>query len=100
MGAIGYEFRGDGNVPGRLYFRKGDPRSHHVHMTKLGSEFWDDHILFRDFLRAHPSDVKRYGRLKQTLAKKFKNDRIAYTDAKSEFTQSTLLAARAWRDAG
>ena len=94
MAAIGYEFMGDGNVAGRLYFRKGAPRSHQVHMTILSSDFWNDHILFRDLLRAHPGTARKYGHLKRTLAKTFRNDRIAYTDAKSEFIQSTLAKVR------
>ena len=94
LAAIGYEFRGDGSVAGRLYFRKGAPRSHHVHIALVGSEFWDRHILFRNFLRAHPTVVKKYGILKRSLANKFRNDRIAYTDAKDVFIQDALTKAR------
>jgi len=100
MEAIGYQFRGDGNLPGGLFFRKGVPRSYQIHMTVLDSEFWNRHILFRDFLRAHPNEAKEYEGLKYTLAVKFKNNRLAYTDAKTEFIQNTLVKAQEWRDAG
>ena len=94
MEAIGYEFRDDGGVPGRLYFRKGAPRSHQVHMTVAGEEFWNNQILFRDFLRAHPSEAKQYEELKQPLARKFRHDRIGYNDGKTGFIQSTLGGRR------
>lgn len=93
MEAIGYEFRGDGDVPGRLYFRKGRPRSHQVHMTEYGSAFWEEHIAFRDFLRAHPEDAEAYEGLKRRVVRQFRNDRIGYNEAKADFIQNILKKA-------
>jgi GrpB-like predicted nucleotidyltransferase (UPF0157 family) len=62
-----YECRGEAGVPGRLFFRKGDPRSHHLHVTEIGSEFWERHLVFRDYLRAHPGTAREYARIKQHL---------------------------------
>jgi len=42
---LGYEYRGEARVPGRAFFRKGDPRTHHLHVTEIGSEFWERQLL-------------------------------------------------------
>ncbi len=88
--ALDYEYRGEAGIPGRLYFRKGEPRSHHLHMVEHGSEFWQRHILFRDLLRSDPKVSRRYGELKKELAIKYRADRLAYTEAKSPFIESVL----------
>ncbi len=92
---IGYEFRGEAGIPGRLYFRKGAPRTHHLHMVKRGGAFWETHTLFRDYLRSHPDEASRYYKLKKQLAARFGPDREAYTEAKSPFIESVLARARA-----
>src|SRR5215213_5257192 len=33
--SIGYEYRGEFGIPGRHYFVKGAPRTHHLHMVEL-----------------------------------------------------------------
>jgi GrpB-like predicted nucleotidyltransferase (UPF0157 family) len=35
MAASGFELRGEAGLPGRHFFRKGDPRTHHVHMYQI-----------------------------------------------------------------
>ncbi len=48
---IGYEYRGEHGIAGRFYFVKGEPRTHHLHLVEIGSDFWRSHLLFRDYLR-------------------------------------------------
>ncbi len=88
-----YECRGEAGVPGRLFFRKGDPRSHHLHVTEIGSEFWERHLVFRDYLRAHPGTAREYARIKQHLADRFRTDRAAYTEAKTAFISEVVRRA-------
>jgi GrpB-like predicted nucleotidyltransferase (UPF0157 family) len=95
--AIGYEFRGEAGVPERLFFGKGAPRTHHIHMVELEGEFWESQILFRDFLRAHPDEARQYCELKKQLAASFGSDREAYTEGKTPFIESVLAKARAAR---
>ncbi len=54
---MGYEYRGENGIPGRYYFIKGEPRTHHLHMVELDSELWKNHLLFRDYLRRCPEVV-------------------------------------------
>ena len=90
---LGYECRGEAGVPGRLFLRKGDPRSHHLHVTESESEFWERHLSFRNYLRAHPETAREYARLKHYLAERFRTDRTAYTEAKTAFISEVVRRA-------
>lgn len=92
---LGYEYRGEAGIPGRLFFRKGAARrTHHLHLTEFESEFWERHLLFRDYLRVHPETAAEYARLKYRLAERFREDRAAYTEAKTEFISEVVRRAR------
>ncbi len=84
--------------PGHRYFRPppGLPRLWHVHVCTVGSRWEHDHLLFRDFLRAHPSAAREYAELKLRLAREHSADRIAYTDAKAPWIIATLARAEEW----
>ena len=88
--ALGYEDRGDGGMPDHRFFRKGQPRTHHLHMVEHESAFWHEHLAFRDLLRASPELAQRYGELKQRLAIEFRTQREQYTEAKTPFITSAL----------
>ena len=89
--ALEYKYRGENGIPGRHYFVKGDPRTHHIHMLEHDSDEWRNHIAFRDFLRENEQAAKEYAELKRELARKFRNDRLAYTEGKSEFVETVLV---------
>lgn len=93
---LGYDYHGENGIPGRFYFvLRYEGRSVvHVHIFEIGTENWERHLLFRDVLRAHPEVVAEYAALKQTLALRFREDRQAYTDAKSALINSVVQQAR------
>jgi len=93
--ALGYLYKGEADVPGRHYFRKplDGPASYHIHMAELGGDFWRRHLLFRDYLRAHPDAARDYYELKLRLAEEHRLDRLAYTEAKTGFIESALAEA-------
>lgn len=93
MEGLGYESLGEYGIVGRLYFRRGEPRSHHVHVFEVGHPEWRKHLLFRDYLRAHPEVAAEYGALKRELASAHRTDRAAYTDAKGPFIARILELA-------
>ncbi len=74
------------------YFRppSGQPRVVQIHVCDAGGTWGRDHIVFRDHLRVHPEVAAGYGRLKLELAKQWKDDRYAYTDAKTAFILDVL----------
>jgi GrpB-like predicted nucleotidyltransferase (UPF0157 family) len=91
--AMGYEYRGENGIPGRYYFIKGEPRTHHLHMVEFDSELWRSHLLFRDYLRRRPEVANEYEAVKNELARKYPDDRAAYTDGKGVFIRRVLDAA-------
>lgn len=60
-------------------------RTHHIHMVGIGSEFWERHILFRDYLRQNTDVAVQYASLKRELARRDWKDVNEYADAKTEF---------------
>jgi GrpB-like predicted nucleotidyltransferase (UPF0157 family) len=91
---LGYEHKGNYGIRGRDYFRRGSPRSHHVHMVSWSSAFWRDQLLFRDYLRAHDDVAREYAALKRELAVTFADDGRQYSDEKGPFIASVLRRAR------
>lgn len=91
---IGYDHWGAHGIPGRDFFVRGSPRSHHVHMVSWSSDVWHDHILFRDFLRGNPTVMLEYEILKRQLAIAHANDRSKYQAEKGPFIQAVLRQAR------
>lgn len=75
----------------RMSFNKGyTPEGYaskvfHIHFHYLGD---NKEITFRDYLRANPDATREYERLKIVLAAKFRNNRDAYTDGKTDFISS------------
>lgn len=80
-----------------LFLRRvvGHQRTHHVHALVPSSPEVGDHLLFRDYLRAHPDVAAEYGATKVRLAADAE-DRMAYVEAKSPYVEALLVAARAW----
>jgi len=102
---MGYQCLGEYGIPGRIFFRKrtdaplpgqthsGVGRTHQVHMYAEGHSEYVQHILFRDYIRSHPIDARDYEQLKRRLAAEY-DDVEAYAQAKSDFVQRILSAAR------
>lgn len=98
MQDLGYVFRGEAGVPGRLYFRKGEtyPREFHVSIVEWGGSLWHDYLLLREYLRAHPEEGAAYVDAKRAAEEAVgTGDPIAYWDHKREFVESLLERARA-----
>ena len=85
-----YVHRGEQEIPGREFFRRGNPRAYHVHLTRIDGPFWRDHLTFRDRLRADTALRDAYAALKHDLAARFPRDREAYIEAKGSFVNDVL----------
>jgi GrpB-like predicted nucleotidyltransferase (UPF0157 family) len=98
---IGYEHRP--YVPGKsfgdmaeqeLYVRGSEEsRTHYVHVTVYGSDYWNRALLFRDYLRQNACRAQEYAALKTRLAQENPEDRSAYTRGKGDFISETLEIA-------
>jgi len=95
LSSIGYEYRGEAGIPGRHFFVKGSrkTRTHHVHVELLNGPLWHSHILFRDYLRSHPKEATAYAKLKRAIAKKYSDDRDAYTLEKNSYIEGIVKIA-------
>lgn len=90
MTSLGYT-----NVPHdeddrRLFFCKGMPRSHHVHVVKQFSWTYWKHIIFREYLRENEAAREEYALLKRQLADAHRHDRAAYVAGKTAFIEGAL----------
>jgi len=85
-----YVHREDQEIPDREFFRRGNPRSYHVHLAAIGGRFWRDHLFFRDRLRADEALRDAYATLKQDLAARFPLDRESYLAGKESFVSGVL----------
>jgi GrpB-like predicted nucleotidyltransferase (UPF0157 family) len=96
LATVGYERRPLGDFPGRVYFRRftGGIRTHHLSLSALDTDFWRDHLTFRDHLRAYPEAAREYGELKRALALEYGDDRLGYTEAKTSFVER--IVGRGW----
>jgi len=96
---LGYEHKGSFGIPGRDFFRRGSPRSHHVHLYRWSSTAWRDHVMFRDALRADAALAREYEALKRQLAAAPNVDVEQYAHVKGPFVRHVLRIAAAHEDA-
>jgi GrpB-like predicted nucleotidyltransferase (UPF0157 family) len=84
--AIGYIHQGNLGVEGREAFGVPDgERRHHLYVSPTDSEELRAQRAFRDRLRSNPALAAEYEALKRDLAVRFRDDRMGYTEAKSDF---------------
>ena len=98
--ALGYTYWGEYGIPHRhLFFRRDLPVGHNVHINELANGEFQKHVLFRDYMRAHPDDAREYENLKRELAARY--DEVGtYAENKSEYVQGILRKAELWSQEG
>lgn len=96
LAAIGVPLRNRDSLHRFFCPRRPNPRIVQIHVCPSGSVWERDHLLYRDYLRAHAEVRQAYGELKRELAKRWRDDRIAYTDTKSGFILDALSQAEKW----
>ena len=93
---LGYVHEGDLGIAGREAFRQPDHLpEHHLYVVIDGSQPLLDHLHFRDYLRSHPEQARRYAAEKRRLAHLLISDRDAYVNGKAWLVREILAAARA-----
>lgn len=71
----------------------GMPRDVHIHVCPMGSEWERRHLVFRDYLRANAQARDVYTKAKLAAAARWRDDRIAYTEAKDDSIRELMAAA-------
>ena len=85
--AIGYIHEGNLGIKDREAFRYLDKphlQTHHLYVCPQNSKELYRHITFREFLRNHPAEVKKYSEVKERAAQLFPEDIDKYMEYKSQ----------------
>jgi demethylmenaquinone methyltransferase/2-methoxy-6-polyprenyl-1,4-benzoquinol methylase len=62
-------------------------------MTEINNEFWQRHLLFRNYLKENPNVIYKYALLKKELAKKDWKESNDFAKAKTEFIKKIEIKA-------
>lgn len=83
---------------GHRYFRPAgdEERTVQIHVCRVGSDWERTHLLFRDYLRAEEAVRRKYADLKRQLARRYRDDRIAYNEGKTGFILDAMAEASVW----
>lgn len=66
----------------------------HIHAVPVTHQWWEDHLLFRDHLRANPDDLNYYEETKIVLSEKEWESGNDYASAKSDCVMHILNKAK------
>ena len=101
LSELGYRYNGDQGIKGREAFKRIDssvPYTHlkskkmtqYLYVCEKNEPELVRHLLFRKILRGNPGVRVVYSELKWKLGEKHRNNRVAYTDGKTEFIKKMM----------
>lgn len=85
LATIGYEHEGNGGIEDREMFKysgKENLMEHHLYVCPEDSAELKRHVLFREYLRAHPDAVQAYSQIKKEAADFYPHDIDSYINHK------------------
>lgn len=96
MAGIGFTHSGKRSDGRRFYVRPATLKrpTCHIHVVPLWHRAAGDHLRLRDYLRAAPSQARRYSLLKRQLAACYPDDCATYISGKSDLMHRLLGQAR------
>lgn len=96
-----YEFRPHSGTQRRFVFIRegknanGEVQRYHLHLTDPDCFDYKKDIVFRDYLRTHPEELKKYAAIKRQAAKQANQSKEAYMAIKTPVIQEILTKALA-----
>lgn len=84
--SLGFKYKGEYNIPMRLYFSRYEGIQINLHVYEEGHPEIELNLLFRNHLREHPKAREEYDSLKESLLK----DKTSYEKNNSLFTGYNL----------
>ncbi len=98
---LDYTPEGEKGIPGRWAFSRKDEKTpndgsqktwmdHHLYVCPEGTLELKRHLFLREYLRFHPETARAYGKMKKVFSEEFAQDRMEYTEAKTDFLQKIL----------
>jgi GrpB-like predicted nucleotidyltransferase (UPF0157 family) len=94
--SLGYENFGEVFIKGRIYLRKRNKNNFNIALTVEGGLFWTDQLIIRDYLRAHPEEVKKYSEHKRILYNSGNRLFSTYSQSKDAFLNEVKNRAQKW----
>ena len=94
---IGYTYKPFDTIPERLFFGKEiqpDIRTHHLNLVLQGSAFWENQLLFRDYLRQNNQMALEYIQVKESFAEYYARTNHLDVEWKSAFVVKVLKLAK------
>ncbi|WP_419421507.1 GrpB family protein (plasmid) [Legionella sp. D16C41] len=91
---LDYEFFGEANVLGRLYFRKRSKNNFNIALCRYQSEIWINNILFRDYLINHLDAARTYSSLKKDILNSGEDTLLIYSSRKASFIEEIIKKAK------
>ena len=100
VSAAGYEYKPAGGDENRLFFLKEgsteeNVQVYHLHIIDIDSSEWNKNIKFRDWLKSHPEDVKKYAEAKRLASQVDDVDKEKYMMVKEPVIKEILQKALA-----
>lgn len=84
LSAIDHAYRGNLGIEGREALRAAvNEPAHNFYVCSVDSAVLRGHIVFRDYLRAHPETAAAYVRLRRDLAAQFPDEIDRYAQSKT-----------------
>ena len=94
--SIGYEHRGNLEIPGReAFLQPSGTFPHHLYVCSVDTPNLHDHLILRDTLRSRPDLRDRYAETKREMASLHPHDIDAYIDGKSALIAEIMAVGRA-----
>ena len=90
-----YEYFGEANVPGRLYFRTREAQHYNLALCQYQSPIWVNNLLFRDYLRSNSEQATIYSSFKQTIFNSGADSLLKYSDLKHPIVEKIMQKAHA-----
>ncbi len=91
----GYYYNSDGGTAERWFHGRkvSDNERYHIHLTFKGSKDWKEITSFRDYLKTHPKDFKKYAEIKKQAVEVANQDREIYMQTKEPFIKDIIIKA-------
>jgi len=97
--SIGYFYNKAGGDKYRIFFNRNPlynkKKIHiHLHLMWKSAKRYKEYLTFRDYLRKHPEEAKRYYLLKEIWAKKAGTHPEKFTEMKTGYIEEILKKAK------
>ena len=96
---LGYRHRKNAGDKHRLFFNRDrfweNKKIHfHLHLMWKSNDRYKNYLRFRDYLKNHPKEARKYYLLKKQWVQKSKGVRKKYVEAKTEYVKEVLAKAK------